>query len=371
MWEGVGDQTKTALYWPPPPLLWPSALCLSRSPDVQSEARGLSFLLSAGFLYHILSPTGLQNSLGVPRDPSAGCGFPYHIFSPTRLISNWLGVPRDPSPRWWFSLPYLVSNSSDLQLTGFLSPPSYIIVQSPTQSLEWHVWSSSSENNCHAVHRSLSSGASVYECTMGFLPCPIFLAKSAYTISSHNCHRNVSLPSGASLWNGMFGRVEGQYTTHIHICMQKHIQHNNDERRHLFFRKIYLSLYWKGCVWEGVEDWTELQHIDPPNSSDYHSLSFPFSWAAQQGVWGPSLCWDIVLIPTSSLQLIWTSCRRGYIIIWRPTYFLRASQFTLNLTPSTVKVAPWYLRPDAPVIYIGAFLPLTAWSGSICNTKRR
>ena len=50
--------------------------------------------------------------------------------------------------------------------------PSYIIVQSPTQSptqsLEWHVWLSSSGNNCHAVHRSLSSGASVYECIMGF-----------------------------------------------------------------------------------------------------------------------------------------------------------------------------------------------------------
>ena len=32
-------------------------------------------------------------------------------------------------------------------------------------------------------------------------------------ISSHYCHRNVSLPSCVSLWNGMFGRVEGQYTT--------------------------------------------------------------------------------------------------------------------------------------------------------------
>ena len=39
--------------------------------------------------------------------------------------------------------------------------------QSPTRSLKSHVWSSSSVNNCHAVHRSLSSGASVYECTMG------------------------------------------------------------------------------------------------------------------------------------------------------------------------------------------------------------
>ena len=49
----------------------------------QLEARGLSFLLSAGFLYHILSPTGLQTPLGVPRAPSAGSGFPYHISSLT------------------------------------------------------------------------------------------------------------------------------------------------------------------------------------------------------------------------------------------------------------------------------------------------
>ena len=72
------------------------------------------------------------------------------------------------SAGWWLSLPHLVSNSSVLQLSNFLSSPSYIIVQSLTQSLEWHVWSSSSGNNCHAVHRSLFSGASVYECTMGF-----------------------------------------------------------------------------------------------------------------------------------------------------------------------------------------------------------
>ena len=58
--------------------------------------------------------------------------------------------------------------------------------------------------------------------------------------------------------------------------------------------------------------------LTPPNSSGYNSISFPFSWAAQPGAWGPSLCWDMVLIPPSSLQLIWTSCRQGYIIIWRP-----------------------------------------------------
>ena len=46
-----------------------------------------------------------------------------------------------------------------------------------------------------------------------------------------------------------------------------------------------------------------------------------FFWLQQHFfsvLWGPSLCWDMVLIPASSLQLIWTSCRRGYIIIWHP-----------------------------------------------------
>ena len=46
-----------------------------------------------------------------------------------------------------------------------------------------------------------------------FLPCPISSTKHVYAISSHNCHWNVSLPSGASPWNGKFGRVEGQNTT--------------------------------------------------------------------------------------------------------------------------------------------------------------
>ena len=96
-----------------------SVVSFSFSRAGQTKARGLSFLLSAGFLYHILSPTGLVS-----------------------------------------------------KLTDFLSSPSYIIVPSPTQSLEWHVWSSSSGNNCHAVHRSLSSGASVYDCTVGFYLVP-------------------------------------------------------------------------------------------------------------------------------------------------------------------------------------------------------
>ena len=147
------------------------------------------------------------------------------VLSPTQS-----GVSKAPSAGWWLSLPHLLSNSSDLQLIrgsrgpllpggGFpyhnfsptrLTPilwfpvsPSYIIVQSPTQSptqfLEWHVWSSSSGNNCHAVQRSLSSGASVYECIIGFYLVPFRQPNPPTRFLSIIGHWNVSLPSGASL----------------------------------------------------------------------------------------------------------------------------------------------------------------------------
>ena len=140
----------TATFWPL--LLWPSALCLSCSPDAQPEAQWPSSLLDDGFLYCILSASSLDPNSG-PQAPSAWCGFPYHISSIT------------PSP-----------TVTGTNLTSVLTElyNSSTPTQSPTRSLKSHVWLSSSGNNCHAVHRSLSSGASVYECTMGiFLPCPI------------------------------------------------------------------------------------------------------------------------------------------------------------------------------------------------------
>ena len=56
----------------------------------QPEARGLSFLLNAGFLYRILSLTGLVSKLnrGSQRPLLPGGGFLYHIWSLTHLISN-------------------------------------------------------------------------------------------------------------------------------------------------------------------------------------------------------------------------------------------------------------------------------------------
>ena len=154
--------------------------------------------------------------------------------------------------------------------------------------------------------------------------------------------------------------------THIHACRNITTQWR---RATQFFRKIYLSLYLKGfervtkgfTVWEEswrVGDWTELQHIDP-HSYGHNSVYFPFSWAAQPKGLGAQPLWDMVLIPASSLQLTRTSCAASYIIVLH----------LLNSTCRQWRLSLWYLRPDAPVIYTGAFSILTVRPGSICNTS--
>ena len=164
---------------------------------------------------------------------------------------------------------------------------------------------------------------------------------------------------------------------YIRICRQKH----NDTIR--TSKDSSLEKYTSHFIWKGskgllnvllcerwVGDRTELQHIDP-HSYGHNSISFPFSWSAQPGAWGPNLfgtwfsfqhllsnssealnsncsiwvpegplCWVLLRSTASYLQLIWNSCHRGYIIIWRSLFFLRASQFRTQFNPSTVKVTP-------------------------------
>ena len=159
MWEGVGDRTETAIFWPP--LLWPSTVCLSRSPGLLNRRPTL-----LGDLLHLIS------NFSAPPTQS---GAP----SPFGLV--------------WLSLPHLVYNSirSPTATLWLLSWLSYIIVQHPLSRL-LDLWNrmSSSGNNCHAVHRSLSSGASVYECTIGiFYLVPFHQPISAHAISSHTATR--------------------------------------------------------------------------------------------------------------------------------------------------------------------------------------
>ena len=81
--------------------------------------------------------------------------------------------------------------------------------------------------------------------------------------------------------------------------------------------------------------WSSFQHL-LSNSSE--ALNSNCSIGGPEG----PLCWVLVLSTASYPQLIWTSCRRGYIIIWSPLFFLRASQFRTQFNPSTVKVISWY-----------------------------
>ena len=141
-----------------------SVVSFSFSRAAQPEAQRPT-LLGDGFLYCILSATSLDpNSSGAPRTPSAWHSFPYHILSATYLQ---LSPTQSGAPSLfgleWLSLPHLVYNSVSNCLTSVLTE--LYNSSTSTQSLEWHVWSSSSGNNCHAVHRSLSSGASLWNGT--------------------------------------------------------------------------------------------------------------------------------------------------------------------------------------------------------------
>ena len=181
--RGSWRPNRTAIYWPP--LLWPSALCLSRSPDAQPEARGSAFCWVLAFSTTscqqlLWNPThqGLQAPTGLSQPHLSNFSGPQLIRLPTQS-----GAPRAPSA--WFGFPYHISPLTPTVWLPVITElyNSSTPTQSPTQSLEWHVWSSSSGNNCHAVHRSLSSGASLCSGTVGPSPCPILSAELTCTIS--------------------------------------------------------------------------------------------------------------------------------------------------------------------------------------------
>ena len=87
MWEGVGDRTKTSIFWPP--LLWPSTLCLSRFLMLNRRPWGPLCWVLAFFTasYQHLLWTPIHQG---PKAPSAWCGFPYHISSIS--VSNSTGT---------------------------------------------------------------------------------------------------------------------------------------------------------------------------------------------------------------------------------------------------------------------------------------
>ena len=197
LWEGTGDRTELQHSDPHSyghqRFFSVLQCCSTKGP----EARGPSSLLDAGFLYRILSPTSLVSKLISKLNRASrgslllGGGFLYHILSPTGLQTNWLLVFTE-----------------------------LIIVQSPTQ----YLWNGMLDR--HQAALSCSSQVTLFQCISlwlyhGILPCPILSAKAAYAISSHNCHRNVSLPLSLEWhnWPGrrwVYNNIIGQI-----ICIKK------------------------------------------------------------------------------------------------------------------------------------------------------
>ena len=180
MVRGSWRPNRTAIYWPP--LLWPSALCLSRSPGLLNRRPRGPLCWMRAFSTASCHQQVSKHHRGSQGPLRPGVDFPTTSYQQLLWTPTQSGAPRAPSTR--LSLPHLVSNSNSWLLVLTELYISSTPTQSPTQSLEWHVWSSSSENNCHAVHRSLSSGASVYECTMEFFYLvPFPQLNPAYAIS--------------------------------------------------------------------------------------------------------------------------------------------------------------------------------------------
>ena len=127
--------------------------------------------------------------------------------------------------------------------------------------------------------------------------------------------------------------------THLHMHAESSWWHNNNEWHSLLV--IYTSHFiWKGCVWEGVGDQTELQHIDP-HSIGHNRVSFLFFWAAQPEAWGPSSLWVLAFSIASCHQWVWSSklwflSSPTYIIVQCPPSCGRHKLHSFN--PSTVNV---------------------------------
>ena len=164
VWEGVGDRTEIAIFWPE--LLWPSTLCLSRSPGLLNRRpRGplcwVMAFFTASYQHLLWTPTHQG-----PKAPLAWCGFPYHISSitPSPTVTATYQGPQGPFGLMWLYLPHLILLRLQLYcnwLTSVLTElyNSSTPTQSPTRFLESHQAEISImqfTGHCLPVHQSMS-----------------------------------------------------------------------------------------------------------------------------------------------------------------------------------------------------------------------
>ena len=111
----------------------------------------------------------------------------------------------------------------------------------------------------------------------------------------------------------------------------------------------------KGYVWEVSWRLNRDCNILTPSSSVFSSTSFSFCWAAQPGaLWAQPSAESWFSLPrtaTTDSKLIGPVCGPGLYNCWHPPASC-GRHICTQFNPSTVKVIPWYLRPDAPVSLI-------------------
>ena len=144
-------------------------------------------------------------------------------------IPNSIGVPEGPLGRVWLSLPHLVSDCSQVTLFRCIS-----------------LW--------------------VYHGKF-FLARPFHQPISAQAISSPNCHWNVSLPSGASLWMAFWAGSKGQNITQK--LSKRDVRYTAGEAR----MNVYETFLYG------------TQNMDVPMLADQQELIYISSVRTQHVVW--------------------------------------------------------------------------------------
>ena len=127
--------------------------------------------------------------------------------------------------------------------------------------------------------------------------------------------------------------------TYIYAC--RNIFNTIIDKRTQFFRKIYLPLYWKGCVWEVSWRLNRTATYRPPPQLFWQSQPFfPVLLGCSTGGLGAQ-----PLLGHGSHSSIFSPTDLNFLSPWlyynlMPTYFLRASQFALNSTSRQLRSPP-------------------------------
>ena len=187
MWEGVGDRTKTAIYWPHSyghqRCVFLVLLMLNRRPGGSAFCWVLAFSTTSCHQRVSKTTGGLEGPLG-----RVGA-------FPTTSYQQLLWTPTDRLP----ALAELYNSSRPLNRPLNLWNGMFDRHQAEIAVMQFR-------GHSLPMHQSMSV-------PWEFYLVPFHQPNLPTRSISITGHWNVSLPSGASFWNGKFGRVEGQNTT--------------------------------------------------------------------------------------------------------------------------------------------------------------